>query len=166
MQRIRRIALCVAAGSLVSSVSAAVPATAAPGPPACSQVSLAWAGGSAKPGGGSDRQETALVRVKNSGDRACSLLGAPSVMLTTNGVPETLSQQSGGDLMNLAPGATAKFTITFLSDSGKNGNEIIRPEQAVVTFAGGTVKTLTWRWGDVTRQEAASRPGNFVSPVT
>ncbi|WP_405445768.1 DUF4232 domain-containing protein [Streptomyces achromogenes] len=166
MQRIRNTALGVAAGTLLAAVSTAVPATAAPGSPACDHVAVSWAGGSAEPGGGSDRQETALVRVKNSGNHACSLLGAPSVMLTTNGVPETLSQQPGGHLVDLAPGATAKFTVTFLSDSGKNGNEIIRPEQAVVTLPGGTVKTLTWTWGDVTRQEAASRPGNFVSPIS
>ncbi|MGJ5755780.1 uncharacterized protein DUF4232 [Streptomyces puniciscabiei] len=165
MQRPRNIALCVAAGALVSSVSAAVPAVAVPGSPACKNVALAWAGGTARPGGGSDQQETARVQVKNSGGRTCSLLGAPSVMLTTNGAPETLLQQPGGNSVNLTPGRTARFTITFLSDSGKNGNEIVRPDQAVVTLPGGTVKTLTWKWGGVTRQEAASRPGNFVSPI-
>ncbi|MEU2923717.1 DUF4232 domain-containing protein [Streptomyces sp. NPDC007251] len=166
MQRTRNIALCVAAGALLSSVSTAVPAVAAPSSPACKNVSLSWAGGTAKPGGGSDQQETAGVQVKNSGDDTCSLLGAPSVMLTTNGAPETLSQQPGGNSVNLAPGKTARFTITFLGDSGKNGNEIIRPDQAVVTLPGGTAKTLTWQWGSVTRQEAASHPGNFVSPIT
>ncbi|MEU2716994.1 DUF4232 domain-containing protein [Streptomyces sp. NPDC007205] len=166
MQRTRNIALCVAAGALVSSVSAAAPAVAAAGSPACKNVTLSWAGGTAKPGGGSDQQETARVQVKNSGGSTCSLLGAPSVMLTTNGQPETLLQQPGGNSVSLAPGHTAKFTITFLSDRGKNGNEIIRPDQAVVTLPGGTVKTLTWRWGAVTRQEAASHPGNFVSPIT
>ncbi|MFI1069562.1 DUF4232 domain-containing protein [Streptomyces puniciscabiei] len=165
MQRTRNIALCVAAGALVSSVSAADPAVAAPGSPACKNVALSWAGGTARPGGGSDQQETARVRVKNSGGSTCSLLGAPSVMLTTNGEPETLLQQPGGNTVNLAPGKTATFTITFLSDSGKNGNEIIRPDQAVVTLPGGTVKALTWQWGSVTRQEAASHPGNYVSPI-
>jgi hypothetical protein len=166
MQRTRNVALCVAAGALTASVAAAIPAVAAPGSPACKNVALSWAGGTARPGGGSDQQETARVQVKNSADRTCSLLGAPSVMLTTNGEPETLSQQQGGNSVNLAPGKTAKFTITFLSDSGKNGNEIIRPDQAVGTLPGGTVKTLTWQWGTVTRQEAASHPGNFVSPIS
>ncbi|MFH9672342.1 DUF4232 domain-containing protein [Streptomyces sp. NPDC017405] len=167
MQRVRNIALCVAAGALVSSLSTAVPAGAVPGAgsPACKNVTLSWAGGTARPGGGSDRQETARVQVRNSGDRACSLLGAPSVMLTTDGPPETLSQRPGGDSVHLAPGKSARFTITFLSDAGKNGNEVIRPDQAVVTLPGGTVKTLTWLWGGVTRQEAASHPGNFVGPI-
>ncbi|MEU3526393.1 DUF4232 domain-containing protein [Streptomyces sp. NPDC038707] len=166
MQRARNLARWVAAGALATSVAVAVPATAAPGSPACDHVALSWAGGTAEQGGGSDRQETARVQVKNTGDRACSLLGAPSVELTTNGVPERLLQQRGGHSVDLAPGRTATFTITFLGDTGKNGNEIIRPDQAVVTLPGGTVKTLTWRWGSVTRQEAASRPGNYVSPVT
>jgi hypothetical protein len=166
MQRTRNIALCLAAGAFVSSVCTVVPAVAVPGSPACKDVTLSWAGGTAKTGGGSDRQETARVQIKNSGDHTCSLLGAPSVMLTTNGAPETLSQQSGGTSVSLGPGRTAKFTITFLGDSGKSGNEIIRPDQAVVTLPGGTVKTLTWQWGSVTRQEAASHPGNFVSPIT
>jgi hypothetical protein len=166
MQRVRNLARWVAAGALVSSFSVAVPAAAVPGPPACEHVTLSWAGGTARQGGGSDRQETARVQVRNTGDRACSLLGAPSVELTTDGVPETLLQQRGGDGVSLAPGRTATFTITFLGDTGKNGNEIIRPDQAVVTLPGGTVKTLTWLWGGVTRQEAASRPGNYVSPIS
>jgi Protein of unknown function (DUF4232) len=166
MQHTRTIAACVAVGALVSSVSAAVPAAAALGSPACKNVTLSWGGGTARPGGGSDRQETAVVKVKNTGDRGCALLGAPSVMLTTNGEPETLSQQPGGSTVNLAPGRTAKFTITFLSDSGRHGNQVIRPDQAVVTLPGGTVKTLDWKWGQVTRQEAASHPGNFISPIT
>ncbi|MEU7052773.1 DUF4232 domain-containing protein [Streptomyces lavenduligriseus] len=165
MQRVQNLARRVAAGALVSSLSAVVPAAAVPGSPACEHVTLSWAGGTAKQGGGSDRQETARVQVKNTGDRACSLLGAPSVELTTDGVPERLLPQRGGAGVDLAPGRTATFTITFLGDTGRNGNEIIRPDQAVVTLPGGTVKTLTWRWGSVTRQEAASRPGNYVSPV-
>ena len=165
MQRIRNIAVCVAAGTVVTGVAATFPAEAAPGAPACKNVALAWTGGTTA-SGGSDRQEKAGVRIRNTGDHACSLLGAPSVMLTANGRPERLFQQPGGNSVKLAPGRTAKFTITFLSDSGKNGNEIIRPDLAVVTLPGGTVKTLKWKWGSVTRQEAASRPGNFVSPIT
>ncbi|MEU7428273.1 DUF4232 domain-containing protein [Streptomyces sp. NPDC040750] len=165
MQRTRKIALGVAASALISSVPAAVPAAAAPSSPACKNVTLSWVGGAAKHGG-SKRQETVGVQVKNTGDHTCALLGAPSVMLTTDGEPETLLQRPGGNSVDLAPGKTAKFNVTFLSDNGKNRNEIIRPDQAVVTLPGGTVKTLTWKWGSVTRQEAASHPGNFVSPIT
>ncbi|MFG2638964.1 DUF4232 domain-containing protein [Streptomyces sp. NPDC048362] len=165
MQRTRKIALGVAASALISSVPAAVPAAAAPSSPACKNATLSWVGGTARHGG-SKRQETVGVQVKNTGDHTCALLGAPSVMLTTDGEPETLLQQPGGNSVALAPGKTAKFNVTFLSDNGKTGKEIIRPDQAVVTLPGGTVKTLTWKWGSVTRQEAASRPGNFVSPIT
>lgn len=179
LQRNHHKLLAAVTGALVTSVAVAVavPAAATSTPrhtatAACkaSDIALSWgAGGSAKPGGSGDQQETAVVQLKNTGHHACTIKGIPDVVLTRGSQSETMfEQEETAHNVTLSPGGTAKFTITFLSDTGKYGNKIIRPDKAVITLPAmsSPAKTLPWKWGAVSQQEAASHPGNYVSPIS
>ncbi|MGA4845185.1 DUF4232 domain-containing protein [Streptomyces sp. G5(2025)] len=173
----RGTALLVA-GLMAASMTpaiAAVPAVAGqPGPCKTSALAPSWApGGSAKPEGVPGEQVTAVVALKNTGSHACALRGYPEVTLKmgteTEGVQtETLRDQTSvrPKPLTLAPGASAHFTLTFLSSKVSEDNVIVPGVAEITPPNGKTSKELKWRWGPVTRQEAATHPGNFVSPVT
>ncbi|MEG8277526.1 hypothetical protein [Streptomyces sp. AHA2] len=73
--------------------------------------------------------------------------------------------QCGGADATLNPGTSARFTMTFLS--GKIDDNVIDPGVAAITPPGNTqAKELRWKWGMVQKQEAATHPLNYVSPLT
>ncbi|WP_228973215.1 DUF4232 domain-containing protein [Streptomyces sp. DH12] len=173
----RRAALLVAglmAASTAPAVAVSPDVTGRPAPCKDSALAPSWApGGSAKPEGVPGEQVTAVVALKNTGSHACALRGYPEVTLKmgteTEGVQtETFRDQTSvrPKPVTLAPGASARFTLTFLS-SKVSEDDVIVPGVAEITVpAGKSPKELKWRWGPVMRQEAATHSGNFVSPVT
>ncbi|MEV3987499.1 DUF4232 domain-containing protein [Streptomyces sp. NPDC049837] len=175
----RRAALLVA-GLMAASLTpapaiAASPAAAGqPGPCKARALAPSWApGGTAKPGGVPGEQVTAVVALKNTGSRACTVHGYPKVVLKmgteTAGVQtETFREQTSvrPKPVTLAPGASARFTLTFLSAKESEENVIVPGVAEITPPKGKTSKQLKWHWGPVLRQEAATHPGNFVGPVT
>ncbi|KUL37902.1 hypothetical protein ADL22_19895 [Streptomyces sp. NRRL F-4489] len=188
-----RAAAVAAAGILTTtaapSLAAGLSAATAP-PPRCasSALALSWApGGTARPGGVPDEQVTARVAVENVGSHSCTLRGYPGVTLKRSESvvsrersrthrqtrtqartqTETLRDQLSvkPETVVLAPHKSARFTLTFLSSRAHEEN-VIDPREAVVTLPDTTGShVLTWRWGPVLRQESATHPGNYVSPV-
>lgn len=138
-----------------------------------SDLSLAWApGGTAKPGGtDTEEQVTAVVSLHNTGSRTCTLRGYPKMTLEmgteTEGVQtETFFSQRSQTprTVTIRPGSTARFTLYFLA--GKADDNVIDPGVAAITPPANTSsKQLRWPWGLVQRQEAATHPLNYVSPV-
>ncbi|MFF8644340.1 DUF4232 domain-containing protein [Streptomyces sp. NPDC015345] len=172
----RRAALLVAGlmAATMTPALAASPATGQAAPCQAGALTPSWAsGGSAKPGGVPDEQVTAVVALKNTGSRACTVHGYPEVTLKmgteTAGVQtETFREQTSvrSKPVTLAAGASARFTLTFLSAKESEDNVIVPGVAAITPPNGKASKDLKWRWGPVLRQEAATHPGNFVSPVT
>ncbi|MBT2480089.1 DUF4232 domain-containing protein [Streptomyces sp. ISL-94] len=172
-----RSAALVCAGILTVTAAPALAATqpsaVQPAPCRTADLSLDWtSGGTAKPGGrNTEEQVNAFVAMKNTGSSACTLQGYPKVTLKmgteTQGVEtETFFEQESEKpkTVTLNAGATARFTMTFLS--GRSDDNIIDPGVASVTPPGNTkAKELRWMWGPVQRQEAATHPLNYVSPV-
>ncbi|MFF5446487.1 DUF4232 domain-containing protein [Streptomyces sp. NPDC012888] len=174
----RRRTLCGAAVALTALVAAASPAaTAGPAaaapPPACPGQNLrtTWDGsGTARQGRPSGEQETAVVRVTNDGDRPCVLDGHPDVTLRAGGQDTESLRPDGrtGRPVTLAPGGAAYFEVVFLSETADPA-QAITPADMRVRLPGrgtGPETTLPWPWGPVTRQEAATHPGNYTGPVT
>ncbi|MEV1055525.1 DUF4232 domain-containing protein [Streptomyces sp. NPDC049887] len=165
-----RAAGALAVVALAAPVVSAAPAAAAPPPPCLtSDLSLSWApGGTAVSGGtepGSSR--TAVVALRNAGEATCLLDGFPKVTLAQGATTENLVDQRSvsHSAVTLAPGASARFTLTFRQgQSGEDG--VIEPVTAIVTPPNNTASThLRWRWGPVAEQESADPPRNFVGPV-
>ncbi|MGW0315732.1 DUF4232 domain-containing protein [Streptomyces flavidovirens] len=173
-----RAAALVSVGILTITTAPALaanqPSTVQPAPCRTSNLALNWtSGGTAKPGGThNEEQVNAFVAVKNTGPGACTLRGYPKVTLKmgteTQGVQtETFFPQTSKKpkTVKLDSGATARFTVTFLSGKESDDN-IIDPGVAAITPPGNTkAKELRWLWGQVQKQEAATHPGNYVSPV-
>ncbi|MFI2616947.1 DUF4232 domain-containing protein [Streptomyces sp. NPDC018584] len=173
----RRAALLVAAlmaATMTPAIAASPTTTGQPAPCQAAALMPSWAsGGSAKSGGVPDEQVTAVVALKNTGARACTVHGYPKVTLEmgteTAGVQtETFREQTSvrAKPVTLAPGGSARFTLTFLSARESEDNVIVPGVAAITPPNGKASKDLKWRWGPVLRQEAATHPGNFVSPVT
>ncbi|MGI5478788.1 DUF4232 domain-containing protein [Streptomyces lavendofoliae] len=173
----RRAALLVAGlmAATMSPALAAGPAAAGqPEPCKAGALTPSWtSGGSARPGGVPGEQVTAVVALKNTGSHACTVHGYPRVTLKmgteTAGVQtETFREQTSvrPKPVTLAPGASARFTLTFLSAKESDDNVIVPGVAEITPPNSKTSHDLKWRWGPVTRQEAATHPGNFVSPVT
>ncbi|NGN68874.1 DUF4232 domain-containing protein [Streptomyces sp. A7024] len=152
--------------AVLTLATPAVTAAAHAGTPAphSGGLTLSWAGGTAKPGG-TGEQDTAVVTVKNTGHRTQTLTGRPEVVLVQRGSShtETLREQAGDrGTVRIAPGRSAAFTITFV---GSAEPDAIKPDKAVVKLPGGQRQNLPWRWGAVTRMEAATHPGNYTGPL-
>ncbi|MER7112524.1 DUF4232 domain-containing protein [Streptomyces sp. NPDC000229] len=173
-----RTAALVSAGILTITTAPALaanqPSAVQSTPCRTSSLALDWtSGGTAKPGGtNTEDQVNAFVAVKNTGSGACTLRGYPKVTLKmgteTQGVEtETFFPQTSEKpkTVRLNSGASARFTVTFLSGKESDDN-IIDPGVAAVTLPGNTkAKELRWWWGPVQKQEAATHPGNYVGPV-
>lgn len=174
-----RAAVVVAAllATTTAPAAAATSPSAAAEPVRCrtSNLALDWtSGGSAEPGGRhtEGRQVDVFVSMRNTGSHVCVLRGHPAVTLqmgteTEGVVTETFSPLTSQQptTVRLAPGATARFTMTFLSVKESDDN-VIDPGVAVITPPGNNrAKQLRWWWGPVQQQEAATHPGNYVSPV-
>ncbi|MCX4514500.1 DUF4232 domain-containing protein [Streptomyces sp. NBC_01619] len=160
----------LAAAAVTAPVVMATPAAAAPPPPCLtSDLALSWAPGGTAVSGGRDpgTQQTAVVTLRNLERFSCMLDGFPKVTLAQGATTETLTDQRSAThtAVTLEPGTAARFTLTFLAaQSGDDG--VIEPVTAIVTPPNNTAsKNLRWRWGPVTEQESATRPGNFVGPV-
>ncbi|MFF8844179.1 DUF4232 domain-containing protein [Streptomyces sp. NPDC015127] len=173
-----RAAAVVSAGILTITSAPALAANQLPAvqevPCRTSNLALDWtSGGTAKPGGtNTEEQMNAFVAVKNTGSGACTLRGYPKVTLKmgteTEGVQtETFFPQTSEKpkTVKLNSGETARLTVTFLSGKASDDN-IIDPGEADITPPGNTeARELRWLWGPVQKQEAATHPGNYVSPV-
>ncbi|MGI5478654.1 DUF4232 domain-containing protein, partial [Streptomyces lavendofoliae] len=65
--------------------------------------------------------------------------------------------------VTLAPGKSARFILAFVSAKESDDN-IIDPDSAEIAPPGNSKsKVLKWFWGPVLKQEAATKPGNYVS---
>ncbi|MBT2440084.1 DUF4232 domain-containing protein [Streptomyces sp. ISL-36] len=174
-----RSAALVSAGILTLTATpasaATQPSAVQPAPCQTSNLALDWTdSGTAQPGGRdtAGRQVDTIVSMKNTGSRACTLQGYPGVTLkmgteTQGVITETFFPQKSEKpkVVKLNPGATARFTVTFLSGKETDDN-IIDPPIVAITPPGNTkAKELRWWWGPVQQQEAATHPGNYVSPV-
>ncbi|MGV9884426.1 DUF4232 domain-containing protein [Streptomyces sp. NPDC003006] len=167
------VSACILATTITPAWTASRPATEQPAPCRTGNLALDWTtGGTANPGGShTEEQVTVFAAVKNTGSDACTLRGYPKVTLRmgteTRGVEtETFMQQVSKKptTVTLDSGASARFIVTFLS--GKPSDNIIDPGVAAITPPGTTkAKELPWRWGLVQKQEGATHPGNYVSPV-
>lgn len=174
-----RTAALIAVGLLTATTTAAMAADdpEAGRPAGCrtGDLALDWtSGGSAQPGGKhtAGRQVDVLVAMKNTASHSCTLHGYPEVTLemgteTRGVVTETFQDQKAQQpkTVTLAPGSTARFTLSFISAKDSDENAI-DPGVADITPPGNTkAKQLRWNWGEVARQEGATHPGNLVSPI-
>lgn len=126
---------------------------------------------------GNDQHEVTLAWT-NTSARPCTMYGYGGVDLRgpndptfgpTYELPRSTIHQAA--TVRLAPGGTAHTTITFLSpdpaSAGQPGSVVWVPTQAVVTPPDEThSKTVTWTYGPVLRQDAATHPGTYIGPVT
>ncbi|TCK22376.1 DUF4232 domain-containing protein [Pseudonocardia endophytica] len=114
--------------------------------------------------GGSQRR-TAVVWT-NSSDRACTMTGFGGVDLAGPNDPmgpvfSLRRQEAAAEPVRLAPGGTAHTTITWLSDGGWTPTTIRATPPDETRSA-----SLAWPGGPVLRQDGATRPGTYISPVT
>ncbi|MEV8536374.1 DUF4232 domain-containing protein [Streptomyces sp. NPDC051211] len=157
------------AGAVGEATAAPVPAPTAQ--PVCPgrDLDMSWdTSGAAKEGRPSGQQETAVVRVTNQGNRPCVLTGHPEVTLRAAG-RDTESLRADGRAeapLTLGPGRAASFEVVFLSETAEPAQAITPVRMSVRLPGTGAEATLPWRWGPVTRQEAATHPGNHVGPLT
>ncbi|MFD0329291.1 DUF4232 domain-containing protein [Streptacidiphilus monticola] len=112
------------------------------------------------------------VTLTNKGPSSCSFYGYPGVDLvgTVDGKAFTWSLVRGGKAKpsrtTVKPGGTAHFWITYLPDSGKGGNQVIKVKKIVITPPDETHQsTLAWDYQDVTLQDGATHPGTYVGAV-
>ncbi|MEE1753965.1 DUF4232 domain-containing protein [Streptomyces sp. SP18CS02] len=165
----RAAGLLAALAAAASALATAPAATAAPAPCRSAVMALSWGtGGTAVPGGSAPgTQRTADVSVTNKGSDACALRGYPDVKLVQGETVETLFDQTSASpgTVTVEPGASARFTLTFLA--AKAGEAaVIEPTHAAVVLPNTTAgKHLQWQWGPVAQQEAATHPGNYTGPV-
>ncbi|MET7358859.1 DUF4232 domain-containing protein [Streptomyces sp. NPDC005562] len=131
-------------------------------------LTMSWSdAGSATSDRATGRQETAVVQVKNSGDKTCTLKGHPNVSLTQGKTTETLAAAGKPQpkTVSLAPGKSTQFTLAFLSEKDEP-KQAITPDKTVVTPPDNkSSASLPWKWGPVTKQEGATHPGNWVGPI-
>ncbi|WP_367038344.1 DUF4232 domain-containing protein [Streptomyces sp. Je 1-332] len=144
------------------------PASAAPASCRTNQLQASWSdAGSARSSEPTGEQETAVVQLRNSSDATCTLQGHPDVALTKGTDEERLHDTSkpAPKQVSLAPGESTTFTFLFLSEKDEP-RQAISPTKAIVTPPDNKASSsLPWKWGPVTRQEAATHPGNVVGPV-
>lgn len=147
---------------------ATAPASATPATCRTDQLQASWDdSGTARSSTPTGKQETAVVKLRNSSDDSCTLQGHPGVSLTQGKSSETLRDTSKPEpkSVSLAPGKSTTFTLIFLSEKDEP-KQAITPEAAVVTPPDNKASTtLPWKWGPVTKQEGATHPGNAVGPV-
>ncbi|GAU65832.1 hypothetical protein SSP35_02_01990 [Streptomyces sp. NBRC 110611] len=165
-------------GAVTLAVALALPAVGAAGtgapaaaPPKCSaqQLTLSWAGTGTAKRGGTGNQDTAVVRVHNDDRMSCTLMGYPGVTLKAKAGrdTETLREtpRAKPRTVTLGPGKDTTFTIVFLSEK-EEPRQAIEPNKVDITLPGiSKPVSLEWTWGPVTRQEAATHPGNYVGAV-
>ncbi|MFI1677815.1 DUF4232 domain-containing protein [Streptomyces sp. NPDC020607] len=172
-RRITRTTALAAAAAIAAPVGLLAGAgSASAAAPTCrtEQLRASWSDkGTVKSGAPTGKQEKAVVELKNSGSETCTLKGQPDVTLTQKGEDSETLRGSGAKaeekLVALDPGKSTTFGLVFLSekDEPKQG---FTPGTAVVTPPGSKSSLdLPWKWGPVTRQEAATHPGNWVGPV-
>jgi hypothetical protein len=153
------------AGSATAAPSASQPAQAA-GSATCQTGSLGYALGAAT---GTSSQRTQIVDLTNKGSSACTLEGFPGVNLTgtANGQANyswSLVRQSARySAVTLQPGGTAHFGLVYLP--GTSASTDIAVSTLVMTPPNDYSHTeLTWNQS-VVLQDAATRPGTYVTPV-
>ena len=113
---------------------------------------------------GGSQKRTAIVWV-NATDRSCTMTGFGGVDLAgpanPNGAVFSLRrQQAAADPVRLQPGGTAHTTITWLS-GGSWTPTTIRATPPDETRSA----SLAWPGGPVLRQDGATHPGTYISPV-
>lgn len=160
-------AVCaLATAATAAPLVVASPAAAAPPPPcATSALGLSWgSGGTAMPGGSvPGTRQSAVVALSNLSPSACMLDGFPKVALVQGATTAASAGRTAAPhtAVTLEPGATARFTLTFIAARpGRSG--VVEPATAIVTPPNNTgAKDLHWRWGPVASQGAAT----LVGPV-
>ena len=131
-----------------------------------SDLAFSWvSGGQAAAGGGAD-QKAAVVGLRNTSGHACAMRGYPGADLVNSGTQWSLVRQSAQvRTVTLAPGASARFTITYLPEAGSDSGAfrattvVITPPNQRSSF------DLPWKWGAVQLQDGATHPGTYVGPV-
>lgn len=108
-----------------------------------------------------------MVQLRNSSADSCTRQGHPDVTLTQGKTSERRHDTSKPKPkpVALAPGKSTTFTLLFLSEKDEP-QQALTPTTAAVTPPQNKASTsLPWKWGPVTKQEAATHPGNLVGPV-
>lgn len=158
--------------STASTASATQTARPTPtGTPRCHTSDLSAALG-AKSGTG---QTTVPVVYTNTSGHTCTMYGFGGVDLhgpqdPTYGSVYSLPRRQAAPLkVTLAPGGHAHVTITYLLNRGQAArSRPWRPTYLLVTPPDETTSLrVAWTTGDaVVRQDGATHPGTYISPVT
>ena len=117
--------------------------------------------------GEAGQRHTAVVWV-NTSDRTCTMTGFGGVDLQGPDHPlgpiySLPRQQEEPTTVRLAPGGTAHSTITWLPPQDGSG---WTPDRMLVTPPDETRSAaVEWPGGAVLRQDGATRPGTYLSPV-
>jgi hypothetical protein len=121
--------------------------------------------------GAAGQQTTQVVDLTNKGSSACTMQGFPGVDLvgSANGQqnyswPLERSSATYAHL-TLEPGTTAHFNLTYLPYASGDGNAIDVAKIVVTPPNTFTQAQLTWSQ-KVLLQDAATRPGTYIGPVT
>ncbi|MGI5380735.1 DUF4232 domain-containing protein [Streptomyces sp. CA-251387] len=110
-------------------------------------------------------QEEVSVALTNKSASTCTLKGFPGIdLLSASGSWSLTRSAETPKTVTLASGKVAYFTITYLPFEG-DGEEF-KAESIVVTPPDETTSaTLDWPGDSLMRQDAATHPGTFVSPI-
>ncbi len=156
-----------AASPAVTVTSTGTSAGQAAASATCAAAGLSYALGAVT---GTSAQRTQVVDLTNKGPAACTLDGYPGVDLAgvANGKPHyswsLVRAPASYSRVTLPPGGTAHFSLTYLPGTSASTN--ISVTKLVMTPPNDyTQAELTWNQS-VVLQDAATRPGTYISPVT
>ncbi|KPC59962.1 DUF4232 domain-containing protein [Streptomyces chattanoogensis] len=125
-----------------------------------------WGGG--RPDMHSDAQQTATVRLKNTGSRTCTLGGFPGVQIKgkDGGTLDLPRSAKKPVTLQLKPGAHASFTMALLP-SVNGDDKKVEPGTVLITPP-NEKKNFTLKWpygGAILDQSGATHPGTYVNPI-
>jgi len=121
--------------------------------------------GEAKPSEAGQAQARLPLTMTNNGGVVCLLRGFPGArLLARDGGTWDLTRT--GDAVNdvrLEPGGTATSYLTFMSEPGSSGLDIV--SFMVTPPNTSDSQGFDWPGGRVLRQDAATHPGTYIGPV-
>ncbi|HWO60420.1 MAG TPA: DUF4232 domain-containing protein [Umezawaea sp.] len=117
---------------------------------------------------GSNNQLSVPILLANDSPTRCTIQGFPGVQFQKdNG--ESWDLVRGDDPIkpvSLAPGESTSATLVFLSAGNQEGTSHWAPDSILVTPPNTTdTQRLTWDFGAILRQDAATHPGTYVRAV-
>ena len=117
---------------------------------------------------GANNQFSVPILLANDSSTRCTIQGFPGVQFQKdNG--ESWDLVRGDDPItpvSLAPGESTSATLVFLSAGHQEGTSHWTPDSVLVTPPNTTdTQRLTWDFGAILRQDAATHPGTYVRAV-